>query len=58
MTKDEERRKKENADLVERMKKGESLARCRPEDTWFQPRPIIKKDPDALKQLYGDKKDV
>ncbi len=54
MTKDEERRAKENADLVDRMKRGESLARCSPTDTWFQPRPIIKKDPVEIKKLYGN----
>jgi ribosomal protein L19E len=51
MMKVEDTRKKENQDLIERMRKGESLARCRPQDTWFQPRPIIKKDLEAMKKL-------
>lgn len=52
----EEIRKKENDDLIARMRKGESLSRCRPQDTWFQPRPLIKKDKEAISRLY--KKEV
>lgn len=49
----DDERKKRNKDIIERMKKGESLARYKPQDTWFQPRPIIKKD---LTKLYGDQR--
>jgi hypothetical protein len=52
---DAERRKKENEDLIARMKRGESLARCSTQDTWWQPRPIIKKDKKLIAQAFGDK---
>lgn len=53
MTKDQERRAKENADLIDRMNKGESLARYTHEESWWQPRPIIKKDYRLMAQLHG-----
>lgn len=58
MTKDQERRARENANLLDRMKKGESLSRCSPQDTWWQPRAIIKKDEKLMAQLYGTPKVV
>lgn len=45
------RRKLKNEDLVSRMREGENLALYSPSDTFFPPRPIIKKDIKALKQL-------
>jgi len=41
-------RDKENRDLVRRLKAGEPLNRYKPEDTWFPPRPNIKKDKKVL----------
>jgi len=43
MTKAEDERKKKNADLIARMKNGESLALYDATATWFQPRGLIKK---------------
>lgn len=51
MTSDE-RRRQENADLIARMKRGESLARCDTQATWWQPRPKIKKDDKALDLIF------
>lgn len=53
MDKDEKRRKSENDDLIRRMRMGESLVRVDVLDTWFPPRPTIKKDKDAIRRLYG-----
>jgi hypothetical protein len=57
MNKDEERRKQENKDLVERMRRGDVLEKCKGSDTWFPVRPIIKKDEKEIERLYGKKKD-
>lgn len=46
---DEKKRKQENDRIIERMKRGESLATVPTEATWFPPRPTIKKD---LTKLY------
>jgi len=53
---DKDKRKKENDNLIERMKKGEDLSRISPEATWYPPRPQIKKDLSKLYQLK-DKSD-
>lgn len=53
MDREKERRKAENQDLIERMRRGESLARIPATATWFQPRPSVKKDGDAMARLYG-----
>jgi hypothetical protein len=50
----ESKRKRENKDLIERMKRGENLSRIPPEATWYPPRPLIKKD---LTRLYPEIKD-
>lgn len=56
MEDDKIKRAKRNQDLIERMKNGESLALIDQTKTWYQPRPIIKKDPKALDVLFkGDK---
>jgi hypothetical protein len=44
----DEIRKEKNDNIVARVKLGLSVAAYSPQDTWFQPRPIIKKDRDAL----------
>jgi hypothetical protein len=49
-----QRRKRENADLIKRMKAGESLARIPASATWFQPRPVVKKDQRAITKLFGE----
>ena len=41
---DRKRRKKENDDIIERMKRGDPLQRISSSATWFPPRPKIKKD--------------
>lgn len=59
MTREEklkQQRAEENKNLLERVKRGESISRCSTQDTWWQPRQIIKKDPKALEKLYGEKK--
>jgi hypothetical protein len=47
------KRKDFNADIIKRLKAGDAL-----QDpsilTWYPPRPIIQKDPHAVKTLYGD----
>ena len=45
-------RKKHNEDLINRMKQGESLQNQSTSDSWFLPRPVIKKNSAALKELY------
>ena len=45
-------RKKHNEDLINRMKQGESLQTQSASDSWFPPRPVIKKNSAALRELY------
>ena len=45
-------RNKRNQDLIRRMNEGEVLCSFDSKDSWFPPRPIIKKDKKALKRLY------
>lgn len=49
-----EKRKNRNKDLIERLKRGESTQLIPTQMTWYPPRPIIKKDNEIVKQLYGD----
>jgi hypothetical protein len=49
--------KTHNKDLIERMKKGESLLKYDTGASWYPVRPVIKKDVNAIKKLY-DKKEV
>lgn len=51
----EERRRKENADLIERMKRGEQLSLIDQQASWWPPRPIIKKDWEIIRKLAEDK---
>jgi hypothetical protein len=51
--KEKKEREKRNKELLLRMKDpSDSLTKCSSADTWFPPRPIIKKDLRALTQLY------
>jgi hypothetical protein len=52
--KEKETRKKANEELLRKMKSGESLKMVSVQSTWFPPRPIIKKNEDKIKELYGD----
>lgn len=49
----EERRRAENKSLLDRLRRGESLARVDVEATHWPPRPLIKKDPQAIARIYG-----
>lgn len=49
-------REKHNREVLERMKTGDPLQRYSSEASWFPPRPIVKKDENALKLLYKEKK--
>ena len=51
-TKTSQLRKKHNEDLIHRMKQGESLQSQSASDSWFPPRPVIKKNSAALRELY------
>ena len=45
-------REKHNEDILERMKSGESLQRYSAQDSWYPPRPVIKKDRNAISMIY------
>lgn len=47
-------RKSRNDDLIRRYRNGESLCAVDGKSTWFPPRPIIQKDAEAVRKLYGD----
>jgi hypothetical protein len=46
-------REKHNQDIIERMKSGDTLQRYTAQSSWFPPRPVIKKDSQAIEILYG-----
>lgn len=48
-------RDKRNKDLLERMRRGESLARTNLLESWFPKRPTIKKNKDALDFIHSKK---
>jgi hypothetical protein len=51
--KEEKKRKEINDNILQRLKAGAPLQD--PSNlTWFPPRPIIQKDKDVIKNLYGD----
>lgn len=52
---DSDIRKARNEQLIRRMKSGESLWSYDSKASWFPPRPIIQKDPEAIKRLYDGK---
>lgn len=47
-------RKKHNDRLIEMWKNGEPMAAITAQDTWFPPRPIIKKCKEALRILVTE----
>lgn len=47
-----ESRKRHNEQLIRRMKSGEPLWSYDSKASWFPPRPMIEKDPEAIKRLY------
>ena len=47
-------RRERNAELLRRMKGGESLSSFNSFASWYPPRPIIEKNGDAIARLYGD----
>jgi len=51
--KEQEKRKKINEDILKRLKAGEQL-QDPANKTWFPPRPVIQKDQEHVKQLYGN----
>lgn len=53
-SKAERARKEKNKDLVERMRRGESLSQFDKEESWYPKRPKIKKDKKELDRLYGE----
>lgn len=46
-------RKRHNEQLIRRMKSGEPLWSYDSKASWFPPRPMIEKDPEAIKRLYA-----
>ena len=50
-------RKKHNEQLIRRMKSGEPLWSYDSKASWFPPRPMIEKDPEAIQKLYKDSSD-
>jgi hypothetical protein len=52
-TKEEIERAKRNRDIIRRKQQGDPLQGVSSE-TWFPPRPLIKKDEEAVKKLYGE----
>ena len=51
-------RKKRNAEIIEKMKRGESLKLYDNSASWFPPRPTIPKDPEAIAKLYPKEEDI
>jgi hypothetical protein len=45
-------RKQHNLELIRRMRSGDSLCSYNSTDSWFPPRPMVKKDKDAMAKLY------
>lgn len=50
-------RKSRNQEILWRMENGESLTSFNSYSSWFPPRPVLEKDPNAVMQLYGTKPD-
>lgn len=48
----ERKRKQRNAELIRKMKAGESLASIDLQQSWFPNRPVLPKDKDAINKLY------
>ena len=43
-----------NKQLIKRMRSGETLTTFSSFSSWFPPRPMIEKDPEAVAKLYGE----
>ncbi len=50
-------RKARNADILRRMEDNQALSSFNSQASWFPPRPIVEKDPTAIKKLYGTEVD-
>ncbi len=50
-------RKARNAEILRKLDNGESISSFNSQSSWFPPRPVIEKDPTAVKRLYGAKPD-
>ena len=46
-----------NREILKRMETGESLTSFDSQSSWFPPRPVIEKDQEAVRKLYGNLKD-
>lgn len=53
MDKDKELRERRNAEMIRRLKAGDTFTAVDAYDTWYPPRPINEKDMDAVCRLYG-----
>lgn len=53
MEENKEERKLRNKDLIRRLKAGEDLSTMSMQDSWFPPRPIIKKDTEKMLDMGG-----
>ena len=51
-------RKKHNTDLLRRMQTGDSLVSFDNSASWFPPRPLVRKDKEAIKRLYSLSGDI
>ena len=52
MKDEKQKRDEKNKDLIRRMRAGESIALYKQQATWFQPRPVIKKDEKLVQELF------
>lgn len=51
---DDKRRNDRNKDIVDRMRAGDKLSSFSSHDSWFPPRPIIRKDKSLMAKLYNE----
>lgn len=54
---DSKLRDERNAELLRRMRNGESMTSFSSASSWFPPRPVIEKDAKEVARLYGEKRD-
>ena len=52
LQKEQNKRRVMNQDVIYRMRKGESLSSYNSFSSWFPPRPLVKKDKEAVTKLY------
>ena len=50
----EQKRKQHNYDLIRRMRNGDALYSFDSQQSWYPPRPIVKKDKSEMSRLYED----